>query len=276
MRIAISGAGVAGPALAFWLLRTGHEPTLIETAPQLRTGGYVIDFWGVGYTVAERMGVLPSIRAAGYAVKELRFVDAHGRKSGGFDVRVFRRLLGDRFISLPRGDLAAQIYRLVDDQVETLFDTSITALEDHDSGVRLSLNGSDRDFDLVIGADGLHSNVRRLAFGAEQQFERRLGYHVAAFETEGYRPRDELVYVSHGLPGLQIARFALRNDRTMFLFVIAEEHFGGSEPRDVAERKAALRRVFQHFGWEWPAIAARLDAAPDVYIDRVSQIVMDR
>ena len=89
MKIAISGAGVAGPSLAYWLLRTGHEPTLIEQAPRLRTGGYMIDFWGVGYTVAERMGILPAIREAGYAVDEVRIVDSHGRRAGGFPPAFF-------------------------------------------------------------------------------------------------------------------------------------------------------------------------------------------
>ena len=84
MKIAISGAGVAGPTLAYWLHRCGHEPTLIEKAPHLRTGGYVIDFWGVGYTMAERMGILPEVLEAGYAVQELRLVDTAGRKSAGF------------------------------------------------------------------------------------------------------------------------------------------------------------------------------------------------
>ena len=84
MKIAINGAGIAGPALAYWLLRHGHEPVLIERAPALRTGGYVIDFWGAGYDIAEKMGILPRLLDLGYQVGEVRFVDAGGRKAGGF------------------------------------------------------------------------------------------------------------------------------------------------------------------------------------------------
>ena len=215
MRIAISGAGVAGPALAYWLLRTGHEPTLIEQAPHFRTGGYLIDFWGVGYTLAERMGILPQVLKAGYTVQEVRFVDAHGRRAGGFDTSAMRRMVGGRFTSLPRGDLAAQIYRTIEGRVEALFDNSITALDEHADGVRVDFTrGGQRDFDLVIGADGLHSTVRNITFGPQHQFERHLGYFVAAFEADGYRPRDELVYVSYGTPGRQISRFSLRGDRS--------------------------------------------------------------
>jgi 2-polyprenyl-6-methoxyphenol hydroxylase-like FAD-dependent oxidoreductase len=131
-----------------------------------------------------------------------------------------------------------------------------------------------RDFDLVIGADGLHSQVRALAFGPQQGVERHLGYHVAAFEVDGYRPRDEQAYVSYGMPGLQISRFALRGDRTMFLFVFADEHFKGPEPRSLSDRKDAIHRVFGQARWEWPEINRARDAADDVYFDSVSQIVM--
>ncbi len=261
MKVAISGAGVAGPSLAFWLLRAGHDITLIEKAPAFRTGGYLVDFWGLGYTVAERMGILPAVREAGYPVQEVRPVDGRGRKAGGFSADVFRRITGDRFTSLPRGDLAAIIYRTVEPSVETLFATSITALEQHSRGVAVTLDsGSERAFDLVIGADGLHSRVRELAFGPEARFERQLGYRVAAFEVDGYRPRDELVYVGYNSPGRQIARFALRGGRTMFMFVFLTEHLRGPDPTDLAERKATIRRVFGNEGWECPGSSRRWTA----------------
>lgn len=277
MRIAINGAGIAGPTLAYWLLRGGHEPVLIEKAPQFRTGGYVVDFWGVGYTIAERMGILPEVRAAGYSVQELRLVDDRGRKVGGFSAAVFRRLARDRFTSLPRGDLASAIYRAIEGRVETIFGNGISAIEERASDILVSLeHGPPRDFDLVIGADGLHSAVRGLAFGPEEQFEKRLGYHVAAFEVEGYRPRDELVYVSHTSPGRQVARFSLRGDRTMFLFVFANEHMAGPEPQDGGARKATLRQIFGDAGWECPQILRSMDRIEGIYFDRVSQIRMER
>jgi 2-polyprenyl-6-methoxyphenol hydroxylase-like FAD-dependent oxidoreductase len=277
VKIAISGAGVAGPALAYWLLRTGHQPTLIEKARHFRRGGYIIDFWGAGYDLAERMGILPQVLQAGYSVRDIRFEDASGRRAGGFATNAMRDLLGHRFTSLPRGELAAQVYQAIEGRVDVRFDESIAALEEHAEGVRVELASGERcEFDLVVGADGLHSNVRQLAFGPQDRFERRLGYYVAAFEIDGYRPRDELVYVTFGLPGRHISRFALRGDRTMFLFVFRSERLTGEDPRDLDGRKAALHHVFDGAGWEAPQILRAMDGASDVYFDRVSQIVMER
>lgn len=276
MKVAISGAGIAGPTLAYWLLRAGHEPVLIERAPRFRTGGYMIDFWGVGYTVAERMGILEGVRAAGYQLEQVRMVDANGRRIGGFSANVFRKLTDDRFTSLPRGELARQIYASIERSVETVFDDSIASLDARPSAIHIELErGPARSFDLVIGADGLHSRVRELAFGPEQRFEKRLGYHVAAFELQGYEPREGLAYVSYARPGRQVARFAMRDGRTMFLFVFADEHMHGVEPGDAAARKALVATVFGDAGWECSKIVSAMDRLEDIYLDRVSQIRMD-
>lgn len=275
MDIAISGAGVAGPTLAFWLRRAGFRPVLIEQAPELRAGGYVIDFWGVGYDVAERMGLIPEILRRGYQVREVRMVGERGETAGGFPIEALARLTGGRFTSLARGDFADIINRSVGGEVETLFGDSIAAIDDHGEAVSLRFeSGQRRDFDLVIGADGLHSRVRDLAFGPEQSFERPLGYHVAAFRAEGYRPRDEDVYVTYSVPGRSAARFALRDDQTLFLFVWADERRPGAPPQNGAEQRATLERLFGGAGWECAEILRAMRNAPELYFDRVSQIVM--
>lgn len=274
MRVAISGAGVAGTALAYWLHRSGHTPTLIERAPQFRTGGYMIDFWGVGYQVAKRMGLEEAIREAGYRIDRVRTVGPRGEVKADLDVDVFRRMIGDDFTSLPRGDLAAAIYATVQDKVETVFGDSITAIDEYDDGVHLTFERTAaRDFDLVIGADGLHSNVRRLVFGPEQNFERYLGCQVAAWVVDGYRPRDELTYLTYATPGRQVGRVALRDDRTMFLLVFRAEHDSASA---AASPKDQLRNQFGDAGWECPDLLATLHDVDDLYVDVVSQIRMDR
>ncbi len=277
MKIAINGAGIAGPTLAYWLRESGHEVLLIEEAPQLRFGGYVIDFWGVGYDIAEKMGLIPRIRELGYQVEQVRFVDRHNRRCGGFTVDVFSRATNGRFTSLPRSDLAATIYRALDGDVETIFGDSVTGITVRENRVQVSFDHAvPREVDLVIGADGLHSRVRQLAFGPEAEFEVSLGYHVAAFEIEGYRPRDELVYVSHGVPGRQVSRFSMRHDKTLFLFVFHDDYLTTENPSSEQQRKSVLTNVFSDVGWECPRILAAMESVNDIYFDRVSQIRMDR
>jgi len=277
MRIIINGVGIAGPTLAYWLRKAGHEVVLVEEALQLRSGGYIIDFWGLGYDIAEKMGLIPRIRELGYQVREVRFLDRHGRRSGGFSVDVFGRMTNGRFTSLRRSDLAATIYNALNGQVETIFGDSIAKVENEVHCVRVSFDhAAPREVDLVIGADGLHSRVRQLAFGHEEEFEVSLGYQVAAFEVEGYRPRDELVYVSHGVPGRQVSRFSMRDDKTLFLFVLSNEYLPTGPLSSEQERKSALTSAFAEVGWECPQILVAMENVSGIYFDRVSQIRMDR
>lgn len=277
MNIAINGAGIAGPALAYWLQKSGHDVLLVEESPRLRSGGYAIDFWGLGYDIAEKMGLIPRIRELGYQVGEVRFVDEHGRRIGGFSTDAIRRLTNGRFTTLRRSDLSATIYAAIDGKIETILGDSIAMCED--TGERLHIrfdHAAPRDVDLLIGADGLHSRVRRLAFEPQEQFDVSLGYHVAAFEVAGYRPRDELVFVTHGLPGRQISRFAMRDDKTLFLFVFHDEYLNANEPANERERKAALKHAFADVDWECPQILNLLENTGDFYFDHVNQIRMQR
>ena len=272
MKIAISGAGVAGPCLAYWLLRTGHEPTLIEESPEFRAGGYVIDFWGVGYDVAERMGLLPEILTHGYDVQELRLVKESGARAAGFNVDVFRRLTHDRYTSLPRGELAEVIFNSVKDKVRTLFGETITAIDDHGDGVSVSLkHGGTHEFDMVVGADGLHSNVRRLVWGDQASFEKPVGFHVAAFECRDYPHRDKDVYVSYTKPGLSASRFAMRDNRTLVLFIFENERLKAPLPHDLGTKKAVLWDIFEDMGWEAREMLDAMDDTAEIYLDRVSQ-----
>ena len=276
MKIAINGAGIAGTTLAYFLRKSGHEVLLIEAAPRLRSGGYLIDFWGGGYDIAERMGLIPQLRSLGYEMREVRYTDEHGHRTGGFPVEPFRRMTNDRFLDVRRSDLAASIYNAIDGDVETLFADSIAGCEDMGDRVHVRFDhAAPRDVDLVVGADGLHSRVRGLVFAPQADVEVRLGYHVAAFEVEGYRPREELVFVNHAAPGRQVSRLSMCDDRTMFLFIFRDEYLPDGTPSNDLERKAALRAVFGDVGWECPRILESMDGVCDIYFDRVSQIRMD-
>ena len=274
MNVLISGAGIAGPTLAYWLAHYGFTPTLIEVAPSLRTGGYIIDFWGAGYEIADRMGLLPGIRDKGYMIQEVRVVNENGKRKAGFPAEAFGRMTQGKYISLPRGALAASIFGKIEGNVDTIFGDSVKTLQETGNGVHVTFErGPARDFDLVVGADGLHSRVRDLVFGAENRFEKYLGYKVAAFDVGGYRPRDELVYVMYTQVSQQVGRFAMKDDRTMFLFIFADDNIGGVG--DIQSQKALLRKRFGNSGWECPRILDALDDCNTLYFDRVSQIRMN-
>jgi 2-polyprenyl-6-methoxyphenol hydroxylase-like FAD-dependent oxidoreductase len=274
MRVAINGIGVAGPTLAYWLRRSGHEPVLFEKAPALRTGGYLIDFWGLGYEIAERMGLIADLRERGYLMQRMRMVDGHGREEASLDVAPMRELLHDRFISIARADLAAAIFGACDG-IPAHFGMSTRGIAQDRDGVTATLSdGRQERFDLVIGADGLHSQVRELVFGPEAQFEQPLDCYVAAFRLSGYPRRDELTYVSHTVRQRQVGRVALRNDETLVLLICRAELIGGDPPP--GQQKAALRRAFGDMRWEVPDLLDAMEEVDELYFDRASQIHLPR
>jgi 2-polyprenyl-6-methoxyphenol hydroxylase-like FAD-dependent oxidoreductase len=275
MRVLIVGGGIAGPTLAYWLQRLGHQPTLVESAPAPRLGGYLVDFWGAGFDVAERMGIAPELHRRGYHFTEARTVQRDGRRIASFEPEAFIGS-GDRYVTIARSDLASTIFGTLDGRVETVFADTVEAIDDSagdEDGVHVTLrSGARRDFDLVVGADGLHSRVRALAFGPQERFEHPLGIVVAAFDVAGYRPRDELVAVMHAEVGFQLLRLSLREDLTMFCLTLRDS---GHVPLDSPEeQQALLRRKLAGAGWETAAALDAMATARTFYFDRVSQIHM--
>lgn len=270
--VIISGAGIAGPTLAYWLRRHGFSPTIVERAPAPRTGGYMIDFWGVGYDVAEQMDLLPTLRRVGYRLDELCIVDHRGRRIAGFHVDALQSATKGRYLSMMRSDLAHALYALVAKDVEFIFGDSIARLDEDDAGVTVTFeHHPPRRFDLVVGADGLHSVVRTLTFGPEARFEKYLGYYTAAFSAPGYPHRDEGAYVSYAVPKRQLARYALRENRSAFFMIFAQDQVLGLGHDDVAAQRRILRETFSGIGWEADEILAAMESADDLYFDAVAQ-----
>jgi 2-polyprenyl-6-methoxyphenol hydroxylase-like FAD-dependent oxidoreductase len=273
--VLISGAGVAGPVVAYWLKRYGFRPTVVERAPALRGGGHAVDLWGSAVDVVERMGVLPDVEAARTRNTLTTTVDAAGRALD-LDVGRLAVEIADRHVELMRGELVRILYERTRHDVEYVFGDSIASLQERADAVEVTFErGAPRRYRLVIGADGLHSAVRRLAFGAEAQFRRDLGAYIAGFTV-----RDGL-----GPPG-RIVRYVAPN-RTVFLYPVRQSGAAvagflfrpaaplAGDDGDPARHKRLLHEAFAGDGWETPRLLAQLEEAEDFYFDSVSQIHMD-
>jgi 2-polyprenyl-6-methoxyphenol hydroxylase-like FAD-dependent oxidoreductase len=211
----------------------------------------------------------------GYHIRELRVVGEEGRRVTGFGTSVFRELAGGRFVTIRRSDLARLLLERAQPNSEILFGDELKGLRQDGDGVEVAFeHAKPRRFDLVIGADGLHSRVRQLAFGPQGEFETSLGYTVAAFEASGYRPREEDVYIMYNEPGHMLGRVALRDDRTLFLFVFANSVSPTETALGAGPQKAVLQEHYRGRGWETARILGELDDADHLYFDRVSQIHM--
>lgn len=273
MRILIVGGGIAGPTLAHWLWRSGHEVTVLELAPAPRRGGYLVDFWGSGFDVAERMGIVPTLMERGYVFREMREVGADGRRIASLDPTGLIGQAGGRYVTIARSDLARSIDETLGEDVERLFGDTLSHIEDHGTHVTVGFeHGGERDFDLVVGADGLNSRVRRLAFGPDGEHRRDLGIAFAVFDVADYPRRDELIAITQTEVGHQMVRLALHDGGTMFILTFRHD---GPVPHDPGDQRDLVRRSLATAGGEVPAVLDLMPDARTFYCDSASQIRLD-
>ncbi|WP_372664990.1 FAD-dependent monooxygenase [Amycolatopsis kentuckyensis] len=265
--VLISGAGVAGPTLAYWLARAGFRPTVVERAAGLRSSGSPVDVRGPASRVADRMGITAKLREASTAVTSLKFVDDAGRRTG----RV--AMGGDSGIELPRTDLAAILHEAARQDAEFVFHDSITELSQDDGGVDVTFErGAPRRFDLVLGADGLHSGVRRLAFGPEHAFVEHMGVYIATLPL-AEPPADRTELVMYNSPGRAVAVHPSRG-RGVVAFMFRGAAVPGFDHRDVVLHKQMIAEAYAGAGWRVPELLERVREAEDLYLDSVSRVRM--
>ncbi|MCX4671325.1 FAD-dependent monooxygenase [Streptomyces sp. NBC_01381] len=277
-KVLISGASIAGPALAFWLNRHGFEVTVVEKASAPRSGGYPIDVRGTALEVVRRMGILPRLREAHIDLRRLTFLDGDGGEVASLDPHTVTGGVAGEDLEVPRGDLTEALHSAVRDDVEFLFGDSIDTLDQSGGhGVDVTFRGGGRrTFDMVVGADGLHSRTREALFGPEEQFHRYLGYCFAGFmmrNTFGLSHETVL----WNTPGRAAALYAAGDDDEVHAFL----NFARPQPPFDAFRNPEAQRdlvaaVFADAGWEVPGMVAALRDADDLFFDVVSQIRMPR
>ena len=277
-RVLISGASVAGPALAYWLQAFGFCPTVVERTAHLRAGGggHAVDLFGPVLDVMDWMGLGDQIGQARTTTEVMTLIRP-GRRPVEAPMEMLSAGVSDRHLEIMRGDLAEIVFEATRGQVEYIFGDSVVTLEDNGTGVDVTFEHDDpRSFDLVVGADGLHSTTRRLRFGPEADFTRFLGGYLAVFTM----PND--LELDHRMVGLSVP------GRTAWLYpvgdgTLARAGFLWRTPRphdmdrhDLDAQRRLLRNLYGDLGWEVPRLLAHLDRADDLYLDSITQVVMPR
>lgn len=270
--VLISGAGIAGLTLAYWLKRFGFTPTLVEKHPSLRTGGYKVDLRGVGLEVLKRMGVYPAISESRTTISKAIYINAEGRQITESSADLCGIRLEGVDLEIMRGTLC-HILREAAGDVECLFDDSITKIEEGIDGVDVQFEKhGTRHFNLLIGADGLHSTVRKLVFGEESCFARELGVYVSVFSFPDFLHLNDCEVEHHSLRKfVNLYRDRKSAHATAAIAFSMQKPFSSRDPK---EQKKLILEAFADSKWEMPKILAAMNESPDFYFDSMAQVHM--
>lgn len=274
--VLVSGASIAGPALAYWLHRHGFQPTVVEVAPALRPGGHAVDLRGVARDVVERMGIMPAVRRDSVDERGLAYVDARGRRVAEMSADAFGGEGIVAEIEIMRGDLSRILYDATAGFTEYIFGDRITELAQDPDGVDVTFaSGLRRRFDIVVGADGVHSGVRALAFGPEADYVRHLGAYTAYFTVEDPGGLGNW-FLMHNHPGGLVAGIRPERAGTAKAMLSFTSPPLAYDRRDLAQQQEIVAKALRPMGWHVPALLAQMPGAPDFYFDTICQVHVDR
>jgi 2-polyprenyl-6-methoxyphenol hydroxylase-like FAD-dependent oxidoreductase len=271
--VLISGAGIAGPALAFWLHHHGFEPTIVERAPALRPGGQAVDVRGVALDVIDRMGLLPELRALRTQMRGMSMVNGDGVElMRSTEMAWSSGRLDSPDVEVLREDLVGLLS--AHSRRSFMFGDSVTALDQTDDGVQVTFERAEpRDFDLVIGADGLRSTVRRIAFGPEERYLHHLGAYLGVFTAPNFLDLDEWQLWLQA-DGVGYAIYSARDNTEIRVTLGFESPPIAYDRRDPDAPRRLLQQRLAHVGWETPRLLDAMWQASDFYFDAMAQIRM--
>ena len=272
-KILVIGAGIAGITVCYWLKQYGFNPTLIEKSKHLRAGGYDIDIRGVAVDIVKKMGIYDDICAKRTSLLTTRYVDANGQiLSEEYNEKVHFSDGDD--VELLRGDLIQILLKTLT-HIPCHFDTEITNLSQNDSCVEVTFqNGKVEQYDLVIGADGLHSSTRKMSFSAKDCSFFNLGYYFGIFSIPNYLNlnRTKVMFTkdqkiisvdSDKDPNHALVNFCIKSDKSL------------ADISNKTEQIACLKSWGQNLGWESDSLLTLMEKSEDFYFDTVAQIKMD-
>lgn len=270
MKAVISGAGISGLANARCLADAGWDVLVLERADGRRTGGYMMDFFGPGFEAADRLGLIPLLRRLGYAVEDVAYVDRHGKTRAKLSYSRFERAVDGKLLSIMRPDLERALVETLPCSVEVRYGTTIESIRQRDDGVSLDCSDGTRcEADLLVSAEGIHSDIRARIFGPETQFFRYLGFHTAAFTFEDEQMNEQLGtrFSMTDTVDRQAGLYGIRGGDVAVFTVHRNQ-----DPALPASPRGELRRRMSGLGWLIPR--ALQQCPPEIYYDQVGQIIM--
>lgn len=272
MRVLISGGGIAGLTLAYWLHHYDIPAVVVEQAPALRRDGYAIDFLGTGYEVASRMNLIERLKDQQIPFEAIMYVNKHGKVNARLDAALIRDFTDDKYMGLMHSTLEEALYEALASQVEIRFGCSLTKIEPGEKAVEVTFSdGTSDTFDLLIGADGVHSTTRKLIFGSEERFSHYLGYTIASYPLKD-RYGIGKAFKMYVEPGRGAAAYCTPQEDQLAMFFMYKSAEQEHLPRE--QRLSHLQEVFKGMGWLTEQFLTDVSPAENIFMDSVIQIQM--